>query len=117
MQPNAQQAKLARSDLLGRNLQHSLLIGGTARLHTSLVKRASRARRCKLHPLCFVPELPILTQTSRVAKGQGGIDHRSIDGTDETIDSKASFTAICAEDWCIDREVTTKHYCVNYGSA
>jgi hypothetical protein len=43
-------------------------------------------------------ELPVLTQTSQVANGQGGIDQRSIDGTDETMDSKASLTAIRAGD-------------------
>jgi hypothetical protein len=43
MQPAAQQTKLARSNLLGRNLQFSLLIGKTAGLHTFLVKRAFEA--------------------------------------------------------------------------
>ena len=44
MQPTAWQAKLACSDPLGRNLQHSLLIGETAGLHFSFVDIASDAQ-------------------------------------------------------------------------
>jgi len=98
MQSTVQQAKLVRPNLSGRNLLSSVLIGETARLYTFLVKRAARARRCKLPRLYFLPELLIPTQTSWVAKGQGGINQRSINSTDETVDSKASFTAICAGD-------------------
>ena len=75
-----------------------VLIGETAGLYTFLVKRASRARRYKHPQLHFLLEFPVLTQTSRVAKGQGGIDQRSINGTNETVDSMASFIAIRAGD-------------------
>jgi hypothetical protein len=98
MHVHRKQANLARSKPLGRNLQSLPQTGETARLRTFLVKRASRARRCKLPQLCFLPELPILTQTPQVANGQGGIDQRLINSTDETIDSKANIVAICAGD-------------------
>ena len=52
----------------------------------------------ELPQLHFLPGPPILAQTSRVASAQGGVDRRSIDGTDETMESKASFTAVRAGD-------------------
>ena len=58
----------------------------------------SQLRQCGLPQLHLLLGPPILAQTSRVASAQGGIDQRSIDGTDETMDSKASFTAVRAGD-------------------
>ena len=40
----------------------------------------------------------------------GGVDKGSVDGVDETIDSRTSMAAIVAGSWCTDREKAAKYH-------
>jgi hypothetical protein len=57
MQSSNWQAKLARSNLLGRNLQHSLMIGETAGLHLSFIDIASDAQDIFIGDFAFYQTL------------------------------------------------------------
>jgi hypothetical protein len=115
MQPTVQQAKLARPNLLGCNLQSSLLIGEIAGLHTSLVKKASNAQGYNFPRLRFLLTPPTSAKAPQAVNGQGGIDEGLYDGVDEAINSRASTAALVLGGKETSEE-STKECCISISS-
>jgi hypothetical protein len=106
------QAKLARSEPLGHNLQSSLRTGETAGLHFTFVKRASDAQGCDCPRLRFLPDPPDLAKASQAVSRQGGVDEGPIDGVNDAINSTVSTAALVLGGKETGEE-STKEHCIS----